>query len=104
MFYSGPLPNGNQPAGRFVVNVAKWSGGWDLFIEGEGLSSGGGVTQVTSLEHAADQVREYLTSVFEADFSDAVIDIAPLDASPTFGPLNGSGIRLSTSPATGPRN
>lgn len=88
------LPDGTTPAGRFVVNAARWSGGWDLFIEGEGLSSGGGVTQVTSLEHAEDQVREYLRSVLEADFSDAVIDIARTDVSPDFGPLNGSGIRL----------
>jgi len=79
---------------RFVVIPAKWSGGWDLHIDGAGLSSGGGVTQVTSLEHAELQVREYLTSVFEADFSDAIIDIAPPDASPNFGPLNGFGIRL----------
>ncbi len=76
------------------MNVARWSGGWDLFIEGEGLSSGGGVTQVTSLEHAADQVREYLTSVLEADFSDAVIDIVPPDASQSVGSLSGSNIRI----------
>ena len=81
MFYPDSLPNGNQPAGRIVVKVARWSGGWDLYIEGEGLSSGGGVTQVTSLDEAETQVRSYLRSIFQTDFSDAVIDIAlPDDA------------------------
>ena len=81
MFYTDSLPNGNQPTGRFVVSVAKWSGGWDLYIDGDGLSSGGGVTQVTSLDEADAQVRNYLSSVFAADFTNAVIDIAlPNDA------------------------
>jgi hypothetical protein len=63
-----------------VVSVSRWSGGWDLFIEGEGLS-GGGVTQVATLVDADTQVRNYLRSIFQADFSDAVIDIAlPADA------------------------
>jgi hypothetical protein len=70
------------PTGRrFVVNVARWSGGWDLYIEGEGLNSGGGVTQVTNLDQADAQVRNYLRSIFQMDFSDAVIEIAlPDDA------------------------
>ena len=63
-------------AGRLVVSAERWSGGWDLFIDGVGLSSGGGVTQVTSLEDADAQVRSYLESVFEADFSTVEIDIA----------------------------
>ena len=63
------------------MSVAKWSRGWDLHIDGAGLNSGGGVTQVTSLEDADAQVRDYLRSVFQADFSNAVIDIAlPDDA------------------------
>jgi hypothetical protein len=76
VFYTDSLPNGNQPPGRFVVSVAKWSGGWDLYIDGDGLNSGGGVTQVASLEDADAQVRNYLTALFQTDFSDAVIDIA----------------------------
>jgi hypothetical protein len=60
--------------GRFVVSVERWSGGWDLHIDGTGLR-GGGVTQVTDLGDADMQVRTYLTSVFGADFSHAVIDI-----------------------------
>ena len=61
--------------GRFVVSVERWSGGWDLHIHGTGLG-GGGVTQVTDLDDAEAQVRTYLKSVFDADFSHAVIDIA----------------------------
>jgi hypothetical protein len=61
--------------GRFVVSVERWSGGWDLHIDGTGLR-GGGVTQVTDLDEAEVQVRTYLKSVFDADFSHAVIDIA----------------------------
>ncbi len=76
MFYTDPLPNGNQPTGRFVVSVAKWSGGWDLYIDGDGLNSGGGVTQVHSLDEADAQVRNYLSTLFQADFSNAVIEIA----------------------------
>jgi hypothetical protein len=63
-------------AGRFVVSAERWSGGWDLFIDGAGLSSGGGVTQVTSLDDADAQVRSYLQSVYQADFSTVEIDIA----------------------------
>jgi hypothetical protein len=70
-------PRHEQPAhGRFVVSVEKWSGGWDLHIDGDGLHSGGGVTQVTNLDEADAQVRSYLQAVLAADFSDAVIDIA----------------------------
>ena len=58
------------------MSVERWSGGWDLHIDGAGLNSGGGVTQVTSLDDADAQVRNYQRSVFAADFSDAVIDIA----------------------------
>jgi hypothetical protein len=62
--------------GQFVVTAERWSGGWDLHIHGRGLSSGGGVTNVTNLDDADAQVRRYLRSVFEADFSNAVIEIA----------------------------
>ncbi len=61
--------------GRFVVSVERWSGGWDLHIHGTGLG-GGGVTQVIDLDDAEAQVRTYLRSVFDADFTHAVIDIA----------------------------
>lgn len=63
-------------ARRLVVSVEKWSGGWDLFIDGAGLSSGGGVTQVTSLDDVDAQVRSYLEAVYQADFSTVEIDIA----------------------------
>lgn len=70
------LPEGTPSNRRFVVSVARWSGGWDLYIDGDGLSSGGGVTQVTSLDDADSQVRNYLRSVLQSDVSNAVIDIA----------------------------
>jgi hypothetical protein len=73
-------PSGPSAPGRFVVSVERWSGGWDLHIDGAGLYRGGGVTQVTSLDDADAQVRHYLASVFNADFSDAVIEIALPDA------------------------
>lgn len=38
--------------GRFVVRAEKWSGGWDLIVEGE-LMPGGGITQVTQLIDAS---------------------------------------------------
>ena len=75
MVHNGSLPDGTQATGRFVVSVEKWSGGWDLHIDGDGLHSGGGVTQVTSLDEADAQVRNYLRSVFETDFSNAEIEI-----------------------------
>ena len=60
--------------GRFIVRAEKWSGGWDLLVEGE-LMPGGGVTQVTRLIDADQQVREYLRDVYDRDFSQAVIEI-----------------------------
>lgn len=75
MFDIGSLPEVTPPPRRFVVTVERWSGGWDLHIDGYGLNSGGGVTQVTSLDEADAQVRSYLKSVFETDFSNAVIEI-----------------------------
>lgn len=60
--------------GRFVVRAEKWSGGWDLLVEGE-LMPGGGVTQVTQLVDADQRVREYLRDVYDRDFSQAVIEI-----------------------------
>ena len=74
----GPLARQHGVAGllgRFVVSVERWSGGWDLHIHGTGLG-GGGVTQVIDLDDAEAQVRTYLRSVFDADFTHAVIDIA----------------------------
>jgi hypothetical protein len=60
--------------GRFVVRAEKWSGGWDLLVVGE-LMPGGGVTQVTRLADAEERVRDYLRTVYDRDFSQAVIEI-----------------------------
>ena len=78
------LPDETTSNGRFKVRVEKWPGGWDLYIDGDGLSSGGGVTQVTVLDDADAQVRSYLRSVFQIDFSNAVIDIALPDGAHKF--------------------
>jgi len=69
------LRDGTTSNGHFAVRVEKWPGGWDLYIDGAGLSSGGGVTQVTGLDDADAEVRNYLSSVFHTDFSNAAIDI-----------------------------
>ena len=81
MYRKNSLPDGTTTNSRFEVRAERWPGGWDLYIDGDGLSSGGGVTQVTGLDDAEAQVRDYLESVFQTDFSNAVIDIAiPDDA------------------------
>ena len=59
---------------RYIVRAEKWSGGWDLLVQGD-LMPGGGVTQVTRLSDADQRVRDYLRTVFDRDFSHAVIEI-----------------------------
>lgn len=55
----------------YRVEARRWDGGWELHIAGEG------VTQVRTLDRAVDQVRDYLATVHEKDFSDAVVDVVP---------------------------
>lgn len=55
----------------YKATALRWSGGWELHIEGEG------VTQVRTLDHAVSQVRDYLETVHERDFSDAEVEIIP---------------------------
>lgn len=55
----------------YRATALRWSGGWELHIEGEG------VTQVRTLDHAVGQVRDYLETVHERDFSDAEVEIIP---------------------------
>ncbi|MGI9084767.1 MAG: hypothetical protein ACR2FE_05685 [Aeromicrobium sp.] len=66
------------PHGRFVATALQWSGGWELHIEGEGVV-GGCVTQVKQLSDAETQVRHYLETRYEDDFSDAVVEIVPFE-------------------------
>ena len=51
------------------VNAKRWSGGWELHIEGEGI------TQVTEFSDAVAQVRSYLSMKYDlrADHIDVVI-------------------------------
>lgn len=53
----------------YTVTAVRWSRGWELHIEGEG------VTQVRTLDQATEQVRDYLTTVHQADFSEASIRV-----------------------------
>ena len=55
----------------YTVRAVKWSGGWELHIDGEG------VTQVRTLDKAVDQVRAYLGSLRDRDMSEATIAIEP---------------------------
>lgn len=55
----------------YDVSARRWSGGWELHIAGEG------VTQVRTLDGAVGQVRDYLATVHERDFSDAVVKVVP---------------------------
>lgn len=56
---------------RYKATALQWEGGWELHIEGEG------VTQVRTLDKAEAQVRDYLETVHERDFSDAEVEIIP---------------------------
>lgn len=55
----------------YRVTALRWTGGWELHIDGEG------VTQVRTLDHAVSQVRDYLETVHDRDFSDAEIELIP---------------------------
>jgi antitoxin component HigA of HigAB toxin-antitoxin module len=55
----------------YKVSTRRWSGGWELHVAGEG------VTQVRTLDKADRQVRDYLETLHDADFSDAVVTVVP---------------------------
>jgi len=57
--------------GTYTVRAVKWSEGWELHIDGEG------VTQVRTLDKAEDQVRDYLETIHDRDFSGAAIEVSP---------------------------
>lgn len=54
-----------------TVRAVKWAEGWELHIEGEG------VTQSRTLERAEEQVRHYLETLHGRSFSGAHITIDP---------------------------
>jgi len=60
----------------YLVRAVKWSEGWELHVEGEG------VTQTRTLDKAVDQVRSYLETLHGGSFSEADIsvtaDLGPL--------------------------
>ena len=55
----------------FIVEARRWKHGWELHIANEG------VTQCRTLATAQNQVRDYLASMHDTDFSDATIEIIP---------------------------
>jgi len=60
----------------YQVTAIRRAHGWELHVLGEG------VTQVRSLNHAVEQVRDFLGTLHDADFADAVVDVTPLRVRP----------------------
>lgn len=57
---------------NITITAHRWEGGWELHLDGEPI------TQVTTLDKAADQVRDYLDTITpETDHSGWVIDVRP---------------------------
>lgn len=55
----------------YTVRAKRWSGGWELHIEGVG------VTQVRSLARADRQVRDYLETLLDIDAGAAEVVVVP---------------------------
>jgi DNA-directed RNA polymerase specialized sigma subunit len=55
----------------YTVKAIKWSGGWELHIDGEG------VTQVKTLDKADQMVRSYLETRYDKDFASVAIEVTP---------------------------
>lgn len=55
----------------YQVRARRWSGGWELHIADIG------VTQVSTLARAEQQVRDYLETLYDVDVSDVEIDVVP---------------------------
>jgi len=55
----------------YTVRAIKWSGGWELHIDGIG------VTQVRTLDRAATQVRDYLETLLDEKITDAEVVVIP---------------------------
>jgi 3'-phosphoadenosine 5'-phosphosulfate sulfotransferase len=57
-----------------TVVVERWSGGWELYVTSVG-GQAEGVTQADSLDDAAQQVRDYLESMYEVDCSGVRVNL-----------------------------
>ncbi|MGV3564169.1 MAG: antitoxin HicB [Nocardioides sp.] len=55
----------------YTVRAKRWSGGWELHIDGEG------VTQCRTLADAERQVRDYLSTVHDRDHDEATVLVVP---------------------------
>lgn len=56
--------------GTYMVRAVRWRGGWELHIDGEG------VTQCRLLAHAGEQVEDYLETLHGRSFKDARVTVA----------------------------
>ena len=65
------------PSGRvvavttYMARAVRWDEGWELHVDGVG------VTQVTTLDRAVQQVRDFVETDLEIDASDAEVVIVP---------------------------
>jgi DNA-directed RNA polymerase specialized sigma subunit len=57
----------------FNVTARRWRGGWELHID----NGEAGVTQCRTLDQAEQEVRDYLETLHDRDFSDAEIHVVP---------------------------
>ena len=58
-------------SGTFNVRAVKWHGGWELHIDGEG------VTQARTLDKAVGQVRTYIETLYGDDCSTVEVVLTP---------------------------
>lgn len=58
-----------------MVRTVKCAAGWELHIEGERLVGDRDVMEVAALDDAEAQVRSYLETKYEDDFSDAIVEL-----------------------------
>ena len=54
---------------EYTVRAVRWAHGWELHIDNLD------VTQVRTLATAQQQVRDYLESMYDRDFSGAIVTI-----------------------------
>jgi DNA-directed RNA polymerase specialized sigma24 family protein len=56
---------------RYTVSAVPWEHGWELHIDGEG------VTQTRTLDKAAGQVRDYLATLHGGEYGDVEVIVEP---------------------------
>lgn len=66
------MPAGRVAAMTYTVRAKRWTHGWELHIDGEG------VTQARSLAVAERQVRDYLSLLHDRDMTDEIVIVPEL--------------------------